>query len=322
MNFTAGVALSLLLLPLFHTHAQAQAWPSKPVRVVNAYAPGGPTDFVARPILQHLSDTFGQSFYMENKAGANGNIGAEEVVRAAPDGYTLLVGTNSQVTINTALYKMPFDAQRDLAPITQISTNPSSIVLNAAFPAKNMQELITYARANPGKLVFGSAGPGSINHLAGELLATLTGTKLLHVPFKGGGPTITELLAGRIDLFIVSPPLVLPHVKAGKLKIVMLSADKRMAQIPDVPTMTEAGLPEFRAAGGTGMLAPSKTPPPIIRRLQSEIAKFLRSQEGEAKFADLGIQIVASTPEEYAQVIREETTRWTAVVRAGNIKAE
>ena len=321
MPLTAGIICIVLALAL-PPAALAQNYPIKPVRVISAYAAGGPTDLIGRPVLQHLSGIMGQQFVLENRPGANGNIGAGEVVRAAPDGYTLLFATTSQLTINPALYTMPFDAMKDLAPIIQVSMNPSAVIMNAAFPAASMQELIAHAKANPGKLTFASAGNGSINHLAGELLAMQTGTKLLHIPMKGGGPAITELLAGRVDMFLVSPPLALPHVKAGKLKILMVSAPRRMALIPDVPTMSEAGVPEFKAAGSHGLLAPGKTSPVLIRRLHDEVDKYLKSPEAEKQLGSQGVQIVGGTTEEFAQFLRDETTRWAAVVKAGNIKAD
>jgi len=303
-------------------NAVAQVWPSKPIRVLSGYAAGGPSDLIMRPIAQHLSGVFKHQVIVENKPGANANLAAMEVVKADPDGHTLLFATTSQITINPALYKMPFDAQKDLMPITQVSMNPSSVVMNASFPASTMKEVIAYAKANPGKMNYSSAGNGSINHLAAELLCMLTDTKMQHIPMKGGGPALNEVLAGRVEMFIVSPPLALPHVKSGKLKIMMISADKRMSQIPDVPTMIEAGYPEFHAQAGTGLLAPAKTPQAIIKRVHDETVKYLKSPEGDKVLGSQGVQIIANTPEQFAKVIRDETTRWAATVKRGNIKVE
>lgn len=300
----------------------AQAWPTKPIRVIQGYAAGGPSDLIMRPIAQHLTGVFGQTVIVENKPGANANLAAIEVVKAEPDGYTLLFATTSQITINPALYKMPFDAQKDLLPITQVSMNPSSVVMNAAFPAKTMKEVIAYAKANPGKMNYSSAGNGSINHLAAELLCMITDTKMQHIPMKGGGPALTELLAGRVDMFIVSPPVAIPGHKAGKLKIMMISATRRMSQIPDVPTMIEAGFPDFHAQAGTGLLAPARTSQAIIKRVHDETVKWLKSPEGDKVLGSQGVQIIANSPAEFAQVIRDETTRWAATVKAGNIKVE
>jgi len=322
MKFAKFALYGLLGFISMQQLALAQAWPTKPVRVVQGYAAGGPSDLIMRPIAQHLTGVFGQTVIVENKPGANANLAAIEVVKAQPDGYTLLFATTSQITINPALYKMPFDAQKDLMPITQVSMNPSSVVMNASFPASTMKEVIAYAKANPGKMNYASAGNGSINHLAAELLCMITGTKMQHIPMKGGGPALNELLAGRVEMFVVSPPVALPHVKSGKLKIMMISATKRMSQLPDVPTMIEAGFPDFHAQAGTGLLAPARTPQAIIKRVHDETVKWLKSPEGDKVLGSQGVQIIASTPEEFAQVIRDETTRWAATVKAGNIKVE
>ena len=321
-NFFRFEAACLLALLAFPQIVFAQAYPAKPIRVVNGYAAGGPNDNIARPITQHLSEVFGHQVIVDNRPGANGNIGADEVVRSAPDGYTLLFATTSQVTINPALYSMPFDVQRDLAPIVQISMNSSAIVLHAAVPPSSVKELIAYMRANPGKVSFASAGNSSINHLAGELLAMITKTQLLHVPFKGGGPALTDVVAGRVDMMIISAPTTLPFVRAGKLKVLAVSSTKRLSVLPDVPTVEEAGIPDFQVQAGTGLLAPAKTPRPIIARMNAETVKFLTSTEGRSKLGTQGVEIVAGTPEDFAQTIRSETARWAAVVKAGNIKLE
>jgi tripartite-type tricarboxylate transporter receptor subunit TctC len=302
--------------------AFAQAWPTRPIRVIQGYAAGGPSDLIMRPIAQYLTKALGQSVIVENKPGANANLAAIEVVKAEPDGHTLLFATTSQLTINAVLYKLPFDPQKDLLPITQTSMNPSSVVMRGDFPASNMKEVIAYIRANPGKINYASAGNGSINHLGGELLAMITNTKMQHIPTKGGGPALTELLAGRVDMFVVSPPVAIPAHKAGKLKIMMISATKRMPQIPDVPTMIEAGFPDFLAQAGTGLLAPAKTSPSIIKRVHDETVKYLKSPEGDKELGSQGVQIIASSPAEFAQVIKDETTRWAATVKTGNITVE
>jgi tripartite-type tricarboxylate transporter receptor subunit TctC len=323
MTSLAKLALyGVLGITSLHQQVMAQTWPTKPVRFLSGYAAGGPNDLIARPIAQHLSGVFKHQVIVENKPGANANLAAIEVVKAEPDGHTILFSTTSQITINPALYKMPFDPQKDLMPITQVSMNPSSVVMNASFPANTMKEVIAYAKANPGKMNYASAGNGSINHLAAELLCMITGTRMQHIPMKGGGPALNELLAGRVEMFVVSPPVALPHVKSGKLKIMMISATKRMPQLPDVPTMIEAGFPDFHAQAGTGLLAPARTSQAIIKRLHDETVKYLRSAEGEKLLGGQGVQIIASTPEEFAKVIRDETTRWAATVKAGNIKVE
>ena len=314
-----GCAFSMLIA---QSEAFSQIYPAKPIRVINGYAAGGGNDNIARPITQYLSETFGHPVIVDNRPGANGNIGADDVVRSAPDGYTLLFATTSQLTINPALYSMPFDPQRDLAPIVQIAMNANAIVLNAGVPPSTIKELIAYLRANPGKLSYASAGNGSINHLAGELLAMITKTQLLHVPFKGAGPALSELVAGRVDMMTIGVPTILPFVKAGKLKVLAVSSPRRLSVLPDVPTVDEAGIPDYQAQAGTGLLAPAKTPRAIIARLNAETVRFLISADGRARLSSQGVEIVAGTPEEFAQTIRSETTRWAAVVKAGNIRIE
>ena len=204
--------------------AAAQTWPAKPVRMINGYAAGGGNDNIARPIVAHLSQVFGQQVIIDNRPGANGNIGAYEVVRAAPDGYTLLFATSSQLTINPALYSMSFDPQRDLAPIVSIAMNPNAIVVHPGVPAASVKDLIAHLRANPGKLTFASSGNGSINHLAAELLAMITKTQMQHVPFKGAGPALTDVVAGRVDLMTIGVPTTIAFVKAGKLRMLAVSS--------------------------------------------------------------------------------------------------
>ena len=302
--------------------AGAQGYPAKPIRLINGYAAGGANDNLARPITQYLSETFGHQVILDHRPGANGNIGANEVVRATPDGYTLLFATSSQLTINPALYKMPFDVLQDLAPIVQISMMPLAIFLNAERPIATAGELISYMKANPGKLSYASSGNASINHLAGELLAMITSSALIHVPFKGGGPALIDTVSGRVDMIIISVPTPLPFVKSGKLRALAISSPKRVSVLPDVPTANEVGLPDFQAQAGTGILAPAKTPRAIIDRINAETVKYLNSADGRAKLEAQGVGIVAGTPADFANTIRSETTRWAAVVKAGNIKIE
>ena len=303
-------------------NADAQGYPLKPIRLINGYAAGGANDNLARPLTQYLSETFGHQVILEHRPGANGNIGANEVARAAPDGYTLLFATSSQLTINPALYKMPFDVLQDLAPIVQISMMPLAIFMNAEKPISTAGELISYMTANPGKLTYASSGNASINHLAGELLAMITKSQLIHVPFKGGGPALIETISGRVDMIIISVPTPLPFVKSGKLRALAISSPKRVSVLPDVPTANEVGLPDFQAQAGTGILAPARTPRFIIDRINAETVKYLNSAEGRAKLEAQGVGIVAGTPADFANTIRSESVRWAAVVKAGNIKID
>ncbi len=299
-----------------------QPYPAKPVRVINAFAPGGPNDLVARPVLEALSKSTGQQFILENKPGANGNIGTLDVVRATPDGYTLLFVTFSQLTINPVVYSLPFDPAKDLAPIVLVTQSTGAVIAHAGLPASNMKELIAYARANPAKVTFSSSGNGSQPQLAGELLAMLTQTKMVHVPYKGGGPALTAVVAGEVGFIIQSPGLSLPNVRAGKLKVLMVSASKRLNVLPDVPTNEEAGLPEFKTRASTGFMAPARTPRPIIDRLNAEITKYLNTAEARKYFSDAGLDLVPGTPEDFARYQQEELARWSAVARNAKIQVE
>ncbi len=304
------------------TPALPQTYPSKPVRVINAFAPGGPNDLIARPILEGLSKSLGQQFVVENKPGANGNIGTQEVVRATPDGYTLLFVTFSQLTINPVLYKLPFDTVKDLAPIVLVTQASSSLVVNAGLPVSNMKEFMAYARANPGKLTFSSSGNGSQPQLAGELLAMLLKTKMVHVPYKGGGPALTAVVAGEVNFIIQSPGLSMPNIRAGKLKALVVAGPRRLPSLPDVPTSEEAGLPEFQSRASTGFMAPARTPRPIIDKLNAEITRYLNTPEAKKYFADASYELVPGTPEDFARYQAEELARWSAVAKTAKIEVE
>ncbi len=321
-SMTGCIATALATLAVIPAMCAAQTWPAKPVRVINAYTPGGPNDVVARPIVEQLTRTMGQQFILENKPGANGNIGAAEVAKAPADGYTLLFGTTSQLTINPALYSMPFDSIRDFAPIILCSQNPGALVVSTGSPYNSVKDVIAAARANPGKLTYSSAGNGSQNHLGGELFAMLTQTKLVHVPYKGGGPALTGVLSGEVSMIFQSPSLGLSQIRAGKLKALMVSSPKRMAILPDAPTNDEAGLPEFKSRAGTGFLAPARTPRPIIDRLNAEIGRYLNSPEGQKYFANQGVDLYPGTPEDFARVLQDELARWSTVVKTAGIKLE
>ena len=304
------------------TPAFSQSYPSKPVRVINAFAPGGPNDLIARPILEGLSRAMGQQFILENKPGANGNIGTHEVVRTAPDGYTLLFVTFSQLTINPVLYKLPFDPVKDLAPIVLVTQANSAVIANAGFPAATMKEFIAHARANPGKVTFSSSGNGSQPQLGGELLAMLTQTKMVHVPYKGGGPALTAVVAGEVDFVVQSPGLAFPNIRAGKLKVLVVAGSKRLPLASDAPTAEEVGLPEFKSRASTGFMAPARTPRPIIDRLNGEITRYLNTPEARKYFADAGYDLIPGTPEEFTRYQLDELERWSAVAKAAKIQVE
>jgi tripartite-type tricarboxylate transporter receptor subunit TctC len=313
----------LICLPFAATAHAAEAWPVKPLRMVVAYAAGGPVDLVARPIAQRLAEALGQSVVIDNRAGANGNIGAELVAKSPPDGYNLLMGSKSQLTINPLLYsRMGFDPARDFAPIALIASSPSGLMVHPALPVASLKELTALARSRSDKLSYGSAGNGSANHLAAELYKLLAKVDLLHVPFKGGAPALNAVIGGQIEVIFISVPLTLPFVRAGRLRALAICADKRIAVLPDVPTTAEAGLPGHEASAGAGLVAPAGTPRAIIARLNAETAKALAHAETRDRLVAQGLELAGGTPEQFTAALRAETERWAGVVKAAKIKVD
>ncbi len=316
-------ALTASALLLSATAWCADVWPVKPVRMVVPYAPGGPVDLIARPLAQRLSEALGQSAIIDNRAGANGNIGAELVAKSAPDGYTLLVGSKSQLTINPLLYgRASFDPVRDLAPISLVASSPSGLMVHPSLPVKTLKEFTALVRARPAKLSYASAGSGSANHLAAELYKMLARVDMLHVPFKGGGPALNAVVGGQIEVIFISVPLTLPFVKAGRLRALAICADKRIAVMPEVPTTAEAGLPGHESSAGVGLLAPAGTPRAIIARLHTETARILAQGDTRDKLIAQGQEVIGGTPEQFSAVLREEMERWAKVVKAANVRID
>ena len=306
----------------------AGAWPSKPVRIVVPFAPGGTTDILARALAPELGKAFGQTFIIDNKPGAGGNLGADLVAKSPPDGYTLLMGTVGTQSINAALYpKMPFDPQKDLAPITMMAGVPNVLVMNPAKAQaagiKNVADLIRYARANPGKLNMASSGNGTSIHLSGELFKSMTGTFLLHFPYRGSGPALLDLIGGTMDLMFDNLPSALPQVKAGKLIALAVTSGERSAALPDVPTVAEAGpVKGFEATSWFGLLAPAGTPAEIVNRLQQESAKALASPALKERLLSQGAIPGGMSPADFGRFIAAETKKWAAVVRASGAKVD
>jgi tripartite-type tricarboxylate transporter receptor subunit TctC len=295
--------------------AAAQAWPAKPVKIVVPFAAGGATDVVARLLAQKLGEAWGQQVVVENRAGAGGNIGADVVAKSPGDGYTLLMTSGSIVTANPHMYKaMPFDAARDLLPITNVATGPQVIAVSAASGAKDLKELIAYAKSNPKKVNFGSAGIGTQTHLAAESFAHSAGIDIIHVPYKGESAAITDLMGGQIQL--VTPNLggAMGQIQSGKLRALAVTSRERAPQLPDVPTVAEA-LPGFENAGWFGLMAPAGTPREVIERVQRDSARTLNSEEFKAALAKQGMVPVANTPSEFAAAIRDESARWAKVIK-------
>lgn len=314
----AGIAAGL---PMGRT-ALAQAWPSRPIRLVVPYPTGGPTDVLARIVAAKLPDVLGQPVTVDNRAGASGQIGAGEVARAAPDGHTLLSNASIHV-INPSLYaKSPYDAIADFAPVTQLATVPLILVVNNELPVRSVRELIDYAKANPGKLNFGSSGNAAAPHLAGEQFKIMTGVQMQHVPYKGSAPALTDLIGGAIQLMFDSMPSAMPHVKSGKVRAIAVTTARRVAAVPDLPTIAEAGVPGYDIGTWYGVWAPKGTPAPIVQRLHAEIVKVLAMPDVRERYASLGAEPVGSSPDAFAAYCASELQKWGKIVRESGAKAD
>lgn len=308
--------LALFVMTSVLGAASAQAYPDKPIRMVVPFPAGGTTDILARAVAQKLSESLGQQMIVDNKPGAGGNIGAQEVARAAPDGYTLVMGTVGTHAINPSLYKkMPYDHVKDFAPVSLVASVPNLLVVHPSVPVNSVKELIAYVKANPGKLNFASSGNGTSIHLSGELFKTMTGVQMTHVPYKGSAPAVTDLLGGQVQLMFDNMPSALPHAKGGKLKPLAVTSAKRFPGTPDIPTIAEAGVPGYEASSWFGVLAPAGTPKEIVNKLSTEIAKALKTPEMTKRLEEQGAQAVGSTPEEFAAHIKAETAKWAKVVK-------
>ena len=314
-----GIALSALCNGL----AAAQTYPNRPIRWIVTYPPGGPTDAVARTVCAELAKAWGQQIVIDNRAGAGGVIGTDLAAKAAPDGYTLLFGTSAGLTINPALSsKLPYNALKDFAPVSLLVLNPQILVLNNAVPASSVKELIAYAKANPGKLNYASVGQGSPNHLGMELLKTLAGIDMIHVPYKGTGPAITDLLGGQVQLMFNSMPSVLPLVRSGKLKGIAVGSAQRSPAAPDIPTVAEAGVPGFENVTWYGMFAPAKTPHDIVVKLNCQVVAILADPQMAQRLAAQGAEPRSSSPEELVKFMQVESARWKKVIKTAGIAVE
>ncbi len=303
-------------------HAQGQNFPSRPIRFVVPNPPGGGNDLLAREIGQELTKRLGQPVLVDNRPGAGGNIGAEIVAKAPLDGYTILMAANTFVMNPSMVKQLPFDVQRDFAPVTLAAAIPLALVVHPELPAKNVRELIAYAKANPGKLNYATPGSGTPQHLAVELFKTMTNIDMVHVPFKGAGQMVPEVLAGRVQVLFGAINSLLPHMKTGRLRALAVGSAKRAAVAPEVPTMSEAGVPGYQVDVWFGILAPGGTPSEIVNKLNSEIVAALRTPEVRERLAAQGLETIGSTPEEFAAVIRNDLPRWAKVVKDAGIKAE
>ena len=306
---------AVTLLALMPALVAAQGWPSKPVKIVVPFAAGGATDVVARLLAQKLGDTWGQSVVVENRAGAGGNIGADAVAKSPADGYTLLMASGSIVTANPHMYKaLTYDPAIDLVPITNVATGPQVIVVSNAVPARDLKELIAYARANPKKVNFGSAGIGTQTHLAAENFAYSAGVDMTHVPYKGESAAMTDLIGGQIQVATPNVSAAIAHIQQGRVRALAVTSRVRSPHLPDVPAAAEV-LPGFENAGWFGLLGPAGTPRDVIERIQRDSARILLSEDFKATLAKQGMVPVANSPSEFAQAIREESVQWAKVIK-------
>ena len=319
-----GVAqwLALALAPalaLCSTAAMAQAWPAKPVTLVVPFPPGGTTDVLARALAEKLGLALGQTVIVESKPGAGATLGADHVAKSKPDGYTLLVGAVHHTIASSVYKKLPYDFQKDFAPITEIALVPNVLVVNANTPVRNVAELVKLAKGQAGKLNYGSNGNGTAQHLIGTQFQNLTGTEIIHIPYKGSGPLATDLLGGQISMSFDTVTPVLQHIKSGKLRALAVTTGKRSSALPEVPTMDEAGLKGFDIGTWFGVLAPVATPKDIVARLNAEMVKVIQSAEFKKRMAEIGAEPIGNSSEQMAQQIKEETEKFAKLVKDAKV---
>jgi tripartite-type tricarboxylate transporter receptor subunit TctC len=315
------LAAGAIALPAFARISRAQAYPSRPVRIIVGLAPGGGTDIVARLIGQWLSEHLGQSFVIENRPGAGGNIGTEAVVNAAPDGYTLLLATVPNA-VNASLYeKLSFNFVRDIAPVAGVIRVPMVVLVHPSVPAQTLAEFISYAKANPGKVNMASAGSGSAPHMAGELFKMMTGVDMVHVPYRGQGPALSDLLGGQVQILFAAAPGTADYVKTGKLRALAVTTAARMPDLPEVPTVADS-VPGYEASQWYGFAAPKNTPAEIVEKLNKEINAAIADPGMKAKLAAIGGDPMLGSPADFGRLVADETEKWGKVVRAGGLKPE
>lgn len=319
----AAPALLLPVIFIAANGAAAQPYPAKPVRVVVAFAPGGTTDILGRIYSQKLSAATGQQFVVDNRAGAGGTIGTEAVVRAAPDGYTINFGSTSSLAVSPNLYsKLTYDLMRDVAPVIQVATASIMLAAHPSVPAKTMRELIALARARPGQINYASSGSGSSLHLCGEYLKYLAKIDLVHVPYKGAGAALPDLVAGQVQLLFSDMAPFVPYVKTGRLRILAVTTAHRSKLFPEYPTIAESGVPGYDLAGWYGVVVPSAAPRPIVDRLHAEFGKAMRAPDMAERYATLGVEPVESTPEQFAAYMRAELAKWGDIIKRSGTKID
>lgn len=315
--------LAAFFCAVFVTGAWAQAWPAKPVRLIVPAPPGSAPDFLSRLIGPKLTETWGQAIVVDNVVGAGGNIGTDRVAKASADGYTLLFNTIGPIAVNVSMYKdLPYDPQKDLAPITLVAKVPNILVVHPSVPVKNVKELIAYGRQNPGKLRYASPGSGTSPHLAAELLNTTTGLKMLHIPYKSSAQMTTDLLGGQVEVMFHNAPVVLPHVKSGAARALGITSANRQPSAPDLPTIAEAGVPDFEVTAWFGFMAPGATPQPIISKIHADVVKALAMPDVRERMLPQAAEPIGNSPQEYGAFIAAEITKWAKVVKESGAKVE
>jgi tripartite-type tricarboxylate transporter receptor subunit TctC len=310
LSRTLLLALAFALAP-----AWAQTWPAKPVRFIVPFPPGGSTDVAARTVAEKLSRALGQQVVVDNRGGGGGAIGTVEAARAAADGYTLLFVADPVITLHLVVKNVQFDMQRDFAAITQVTTQPIAVAVHSSVPVRSVQELIAYAKANPGKLSFAHSGTGSGQHMSGELFRKMAGIDIVHIPYKGGGPAVQDLVAGQVPMGVLGSTPLIPHHKSGRVRIIAFTSKDRFAPMPEIPTLHESGLTGFDTTQWLGILAPKGTPAEVISKVHVETAKALALPDVKERIAQAALQAVGSPPKEFEALIRADLERWTAIAR-------
>ena len=301
----------------------AEGYPTKPIRFLVPYPPGGSTDPIVRVIGQHLSEAWGQQVVVDNRGGAGGNMATDTVAKAPADGYTLLLGTVSTISINPSLYaKLPFDPVKDLQAVSLVASGLYLLATNPGFPAASVKDLVAVAKSKPGQINYASGGAGSAPHLAMELLKQMAGIDVTHIPYKGTGPALTDVIAGHVPMLFGSAVSILPLAKAGRVKVLAMTGKQRSKAMPDIPTVAEAGYPGFEVDSWYGVLVPARTPRPVVAALHKEIARIVDSPDVRSRFTALGLEAVGNTPEEFAQIIKHDLTRWARVVKSGRVRVD
>ena len=315
-------ALALTFLSLFALHAGAQSYPTRPIRLVVPAPPGGGTDILGRIVAQKLTDTLRQQFIIDNRSGASGMIGSEIVARADPDGHTLLICFTTHVT-NPSLYaKMPYDTLRDFAPVAMVGVIPSVLVLHPSIPSQNVKEFIVYAKERPGKLVYGSAGNGSATHLSTVLFNAMTGTRMIHIPYKGSTPALTDLLGGQLNLMFGNMASAMPHVRGGKLRALAVTSARRSAAAPELPTIAETGLPGYEATSWFALFAPARTPATIVNKLDNEVNALLKLPDVKERLLGLGADAITMSSRELGAYVESEMVKWGKLIKTTGAKAD